>query len=72
MTDETRELIERLDEAKRELEELQENEKPQAEQAQAEDVQDPKVAFATAYRNALNASRSPWISLDVGGDPDVA
>jgi hypothetical protein len=69
MTDETRELIERLDEAKRELEEL---EKPQAEQAEAEDVQDPRLAFATAYRDALNQNRSPWISLDVGGDPDGA
>jgi hypothetical protein len=68
MTDETKELIERLDEAKRELEELQEKEKPQAEQAEVEDVRDPKVAFATAYRDALNASRSPWISLETGGD----
>jgi hypothetical protein len=68
MTDETKELIERLDEAKRELEELQEKEAPQVEQAPAEDVQDPAVAFATAYRDALNASRSPWISLEVGGD----
>jgi hypothetical protein len=55
MTNETKDLIERLDEAKRELEELQEKETPQAEQAPAEDVQDPETAFATAYRNALNA-----------------
>lgn len=68
MTNETKDLIERLDEATRELEELQEKETPQAEQAPAEDVQDPETAFATAYRNALNASRSPWISLDVGGN----
>jgi hypothetical protein len=65
MTDETTRLIERLEEAKSELEELREAD----EQQQQRPPQDPRLAFATAYRDALNRARSPWISLG-GGDDD--
>jgi hypothetical protein len=55
-------LIERLEAAKRDLGEFDEVE-PEPEQPQ-----DPELAFAEAFRDALNQSRSPWIHLEGGRD----
>jgi hypothetical protein len=59
-------LIERLEAAKRELEELDEAE-PEPDR-EPEAPRDPELAFAEAFRDALNRSRSPWIDFEGGRD----
>jgi hypothetical protein len=38
------------------------------EQEQPQPQRDPELAFAEAFRDALNQSRSPWIRLEGGRD----
>jgi hypothetical protein len=73
MGDEDRaQLIERLEAAKRDLEEFDEVQpQPQPEpepELEPEPPRDPELAFAEAFRDALNQSRSPWIHLEGGRD----
>jgi hypothetical protein len=72
MADEDRErLVERLEAAKRELEEFDgaQREPPDPEPPrEPEQPRDPELAFAETFRDALNQSRSPWIHLEGGRD----
>jgi hypothetical protein len=65
MTDETTDLIERLEEAKRELEELREAE----DQHQPQPPRDPEQGFAEGLRDALAKAQSKWITF---GGSDAA